>query len=90
MRKRGKVQRTHICTKTAKNAFENNQKKPVTLPQMVPGAPLVQSARRSEPMFGKGVFQLPQNKIAPKNDTNSMMAYSDKNNNAQRIPEYSV
>ncbi len=33
MRMWGKVQRTHICTSTARNALPNSQYAPVTLPE---------------------------------------------------------
>lgn len=59
-------------------------------PEIVPGTPLVQSANFTIEIFGKGEYQPPKNKITPRMLTKSIIPYSDKNNRAQRIPEYSV
>jgi hypothetical protein len=66
------------------------QKKPKMVADNVPGSPFVQSAKRTEPILGRGEYQDPQNNITPNTLTNSIMPYSDKNSKAQRIPAYSV
>ncbi len=66
------------------------QIKPNIVAWIVPGVPLVQSAKRKEPTLGRGEYQAHQNKITPKLLTRSIMPYSDKNNSAHRIPAYSV
>ena len=67
-----------------------SQKKPKAVPKTVPGVPLVQSANAKRPRLGKGEYQAPQKRITPNMLTKSIIPYSDRNNNAQRIPEYSV
>ena len=67
-----------------------SQKKPSAVPIKVPGVPFVQSANFKLPILGKGEYQAPQKRITPNMLTNNMIPYSDRNNKAQRIPEYSV
>ena len=67
-----------------------NAIKPKAVPKTVPGVPLVQSASEKRPILGKGEYQAPQKRITPNMLTSNIIPYSDRNNNAQRIPEYSV
>jgi hypothetical protein len=76
---------------TTKNiALLINQKMPQRIEAIVPGSPLVQSASRMLPIFGKGVLQLPKNKTAPNILTNSIIPYSANIITAHLNPEYSV
>ena len=86
----GSVHRTHICKAIRIYDFSISQKKPTAVPNTVPGVPLVQSANVRLPILGKGEYQAPQKRITPNILTSNMMPYSDRNNNAQRMPEYSV
>ena len=82
-RKRGNVQRIHICTPTNAKLFKATQNIPQT-------TPVVQLANCTEPILGNGVFHAPKNKITPIIDTRNIMEYSAKNINANLKPEYSV
>ena len=82
-RKRGSVHRIHICTPTKANTFNIVQ----NMPQ---AAPVVQSAKRTLPMFGKGVFHAPRNRITATIDTKNIIEYSAKKTKAKRIPVNSV
>jgi hypothetical protein len=57
---------------------------------IVPGVPLVNSAKCTLPILGKGVFHPPKNKIEAKNPVNNIIAYSDKKNIPNLNPEYST
>ena len=82
-RKRGNVQRIHICTPTKPKLFKATQNIPQT-------TPVVQLANCNEPTLGNGVFHAPKNRITPIMDTRNIIEYSAKNINAKRKPEYSV
>src|ERR1700712_1782317 len=83
MRKRGNVQRIHICINTNTSVFKVTHK----IPQ---AKPVVQLAKRAAPMLGKGVFHAPKNSITANIDTKNIMAYSAKNTKAKPMPVYSV
>src|SRR6476646_9559523 len=57
------------------------------MPQKIP---VVYSASFKLPIFGKGVFHPPKNKVTPNMATKNIMAYSAKNMKAKRKPVYSV
>ena len=82
-RKRGNVQRIHICTPINNNVFIRIQ----IIPHAVP---VVQVAKVTEPIFGKGVFHAPKNKMTPTIDTKNIMEYSAKNTSANCRPVNSV
>ena len=82
-RKRGNVQRIHICTPTSVSDFSAIQK----IPQAVP---VVHVARCNGPILGNGVFHAPKNRITPIIDTRNIIEYSARNIKPKRSPEYSV
>ena len=82
-RRRGSVQRIHICIPTRVSVFNTIH----IIPQAVP---VVQLAKCIGPILGSGVFQAPKNKITLIIDTKNIIEYSEKNTNAKRIPVNSV
>src|SRR5690606_33806992 len=82
-RKRGSVQRIHICTPTIVSDFNNVHAIPHP-------NPVVQSARRKLPMLGNGLFHPPKKITTPNIATRNIIAYSARNKKANLIPPYSV
>src|SRR6184192_3587230 len=82
-RKRGNVQRIHICTPTNANTFNTVQNIPHA-------APVVQSAKCTLTILGKGVFQAPRKRITATIDTKNIIEYSARKTKANRIPVNSV
>jgi hypothetical protein len=82
-RKRGNVQRTHICTKMKKKPLIRIQ----NTPQM---GPFVHSFNKRGPRLGSGEFQPPKKSVEIITLTMNMLAYSAKKIMANFIPPYSV
>ena len=82
-RRRGSVQRIHICIPTRVSVFN-------TIHNMPQAVPVVQFAKCAAPILGNGVFQAPRNNITLIIDTKNIMEYSEKNTKAKRIPVNSV
>src|SRR5690606_4424411 len=82
-RKRGNVQRIHICIPTISKVLDNVQKTPHA-------NPVVHSASFTTPILGKGVFQPPRNTTTPIIATRNIIAYSARKIKAKRRPPYSV
>src|SRR5690606_38833237 len=82
-RKRGSVQRIHICTPTIVSDFNSVHAIPHP-------SPVVQSARRKLPMLGNGLFHPPKKITTPNIATRNIIAYKDKYKKANYIWQYSV
>ena len=82
-RRRGSVHLIHICTPISSRVL-------IAIQKMPHAPPVVQSANRTTPIFGNGVFHAPKNSTTLIMDTRNIMEYSAKKTKANCIPVNSV